>query len=76
MCWAKQRLKPHSYLAQQTLGGLWEVANAQWNMKWMTFPPAGAACRAVIKCGCTNGCRSQCQINLMYINLFAECNSA
>ena len=62
MCGANQRLKPYSYLAQQTLGGLGGgVANAQWHMKWMTFPPAGAACRAAIKCGCTQGCRGQCK---------------
>ena len=39
-------------------GWTWEVAT-QWNMKWMTLTPAGAACRAVIKCGCTKGFRSQ-----------------
>ena len=43
------------------LGWTWEVANAQCNMKWMTFPPPGAACRAVLTCGCTKGCRSQCK---------------
>ena len=40
-------------------GCIWDVANAQWNMKWMTLTPAGAACRAAIKFGCTKVFRSQ-----------------
>ena len=32
-----------------------------WEVKWMDLPPAGLACRAVIKCGCTTGCRGQCR---------------
>ena len=27
----------------------------------MTLPPAGTACRAIIKSGCTKGCRGQCR---------------
>lgn len=27
----------------------------------MDLPPAGAMCRAVIKCGCTTGCRGRCR---------------
>ena len=52
-----------------------EVANAQWHMKWMTLPPAGAACRAVIKCGCTKGCRNQgkCKKTDMTCNMLWKC---
>ena len=32
-----------------------------WEVKWMELPPAGAACRAVIKCGCSAGCRGRCK---------------
>ena len=39
----------------------WEVASAQWNMKWMTLPHAGTACSAVITCGRIKGCRRECK---------------
>ena len=35
-----------------------------WEVKWMDLPPAGLACRAVIKCGCTTGCRGRCRCAL------------
>ena len=34
---------------------------ALWGVEWMELPPAGAACRAVIKCGCSAGCRGRCK---------------
>ena len=33
----------------------------EWGVQWMTLPPAGTACRAIIKSGCTKGCRGQCR---------------
>ena len=59
--WGQATIKAPQLPSPADFGWTWEVANAQWNMKWMTFPPAGAACRATIKCGCTNGCRSLCK---------------
>ena len=50
MCGAKQRTIAAPQLRSLAdFGWTWDVANAQWNIKWMTLPPAGAACRAVIK---------------------------
>ena len=59
--WGQATIKVPQLPSPSDFGWTWEVANAQWNMKWMTLPPAGAACRAVIRCGCTKGCRSQCK---------------
>ena len=56
--WGQATSKAPQLPSPADFGCTWEVANAQWNMKWMTFPPAGAACRAAIKCGCTKGWRS------------------
>ena len=57
--WGQATIKAPQLPSPADFGWTWEVANAQWNMKWMTLPPAGAACCAVIKCGCTKGFRSQ-----------------
>ena len=59
--WGQASIKAPQLRSPADFGRTWEVANAQWNMKWMTLPPAGAACRAIIKCGRTKGCRSQCK---------------
>ena len=34
---------------------------SKWIVIWMSLPPAGAACRAVIKCGCTKTCSGRCR---------------
>ena len=59
--WGQTTIKAPQLPSPAGFGWTWEVANAQWNMKWMTLTPAGAACRAPIKCGCTKGFRSQCK---------------
>ena len=50
--WGHATIKASQLPSPADIGWTWEVANAQWNIKWMTLPPACAACRAVIKCGC------------------------
>ena len=57
--WGQATIKAPQLPSPADFGWTWEVANAQRNMKWMTLTPAGAACRAVITCGCTKGFRSQ-----------------
>ena len=57
--WGQATIKAPQLPSPADFGWTWEVANAQWNMKWMTLTPAGVACRAVIKYGCTKGFRSQ-----------------
>ena len=59
--WSQATIKTRQLRSAADFGWTWEVANAQWNIKWMTLPPASAGCRAVIKCGCTKGCRIQCK---------------
>ena len=49
--WGQTTIKAPHLPSPAEFGWTWEVANAQWNMKWMTLPLAGAACRAIIKCG-------------------------
>lgn len=39
----------------------WVRDDRAWRVRWMTQPPAGTACRAVIKCGCLKGCGARCQ---------------
>ena len=39
----------------------WMHATDGWQINWMTLPPAGMACRAIIKCGCTKGCKGKCK---------------
>ena len=56
--WGPATIKAPQLSSPADVGWTWEVANAQWNMKLMTVTPAGAACHAVIKCGCTEGSRS------------------
>ena len=72
--WGQATIKAPQ-LPSPDFGWTWEVATAQWNMKWMTFPPDGAACRAVIKYGCTKGCRSQCKCNKadLTCTMFCQC---
>ena len=57
--WGQATIKAPQLPSPADFGWTWEVANAQWNMKWTTLPPDGAACRAIIKCGCTKGFRSR-----------------
>ena len=57
--WGQATIKAPQLPSPADFGRTWEVANAPWNMKWMTLTPAGAACHAVINCGCTKGFRSQ-----------------
>ena len=40
--WGQAAIKAPQLPSPADFGWTWEVANAQWNMKWMTFPPAGA----------------------------------
>ncbi len=47
--WGLATIKAPQLRSPADFGWTWDVANAQWHMKWMTLPPAGAACRAVIK---------------------------
>ena len=47
--WGQATIKDPQLPSPADFGWTWEVANAQWNIKWMTIPPAGGACRAVIK---------------------------
>ena len=61
MCGGQATIKAPQLSSPADFGWTWEVANGQWNTKWMIFPPAGVECLAVIKCGCTKGCRSQCK---------------
>ena len=45
--WGKATIEARLLPSPADFGWTWEVANAQWNMKWMTLPPAGAACLCV-----------------------------
>ena len=47
--WGQPTIQAPQLRSPADFGWTWEVANAQWNMKWTTLPPDGAACRAVIK---------------------------
>ena len=47
--WDQATIKAPQLPNPADFGWTQEVANAQWNVKWMTLPPAGAACREVIK---------------------------
>ena len=69
--WGQATIKAPQLHSPADFVWTWEVANAQWNMKWMTLTPAGAACRAVIKCGCTKGFR--CQYKSRSQTLRAQC---
>ena len=40
--WGQATIKAPQLPSPADVGWPWEVANAQWNMKWMTIPPAGA----------------------------------
>ena len=40
--WGQATIKAPQLRSPADFGWTWEVANAQWNMKWMTLPPAGA----------------------------------
>ena len=41
--WGQATIKAPQLPNPAYFGWTWEVANAQWNMKWMTLPPAGVA---------------------------------
>ena len=41
--WGQATIKAPQLPSPADFGWTWEVANAQWNMKWMTLPPAGVA---------------------------------
>ena len=47
--WGQATIKAPQLPSPADFGRTWEVANAPWNMKWMTLTPAGAACHAAIK---------------------------
>ena len=59
--WGQALIKEPQLPSPANFGWMWETSSGQWSVKWMTLPPAGEACRAVIKCGCTKGCRKQCK---------------
>ena len=40
--WDQATIKAPQLRSPADFGWTWEVANAQWNMKWMALPPAGA----------------------------------
>ena len=40
----------------------WKQKNSiEWEVHWKNLPPAGAVCRAVVKCGCTKGWGGRCR---------------
>uniref|UniRef100_UPI00358E9C5E uncharacterized protein n=1 Tax=Myxine glutinosa TaxID=7769 RepID=UPI00358E9C5E len=49
---------------------------AEWEVMWRNLPPAGAACRAVIKCGCIKGCRGsgKCAEENLPCTLLCKCS--
>ena len=59
--WGQALIKAPVLPSPADFGWVWEASSGQWIIKWMTLPPAGQACRAVIKCGCTKGCKGQCK---------------
>ena len=59
--WSQAIIKAPQLPSPADFGWIWDMCSAHWKIKWMTLPPAGEACRAIIKCGCTKGCRAQCK---------------
>jgi hypothetical protein len=59
--WGQAIIKAPELPSPAEFGWAWETSNAQWKMKWMSLPPAGEAYCAIIKRGCTKGCRGQCK---------------
>ena len=57
--WGQALLKAPQLPSPEEFGWKRENASAQWEVKWTNLPPAGAACRAVVKCRCVKGCRRQ-----------------
>ena len=59
--WDQALLKAPQLPSREEFGWKRENASPQWEVKWTNLPPAGAACRAVVKCGCVKGCRRRCK---------------
>lgn len=59
--WGQAMITTPQLPSPADFGWTWDDSSSQWKISWMTLPPAGEACRAVIKCGCTKGCRAHCK---------------
>ena len=59
--WGQALLKAPQLPSPEEFGWKRENASAQWEVKGTNLPPAGAACRAVVKCGCVKGSRRRCK---------------
>ena len=59
--WGQALLKEPQLPSPDEFGWRRQNDSSQWEVKWMDLPPAGAACRAVVKCGCTKGCKGRCR---------------
>ena len=59
--WSQAMTKKPQLPSPAEFGWIWNESSTEWNIKWMNLAPVGEACRAVIKCGCTKGCRGRCK---------------
>ena len=59
--WSQAMTKKPQLPSPAEFGWIWNESSTEWNIKWMNLAPAGEACRAVIKCGCTKGCMGRCK---------------
>ena len=59
--WGQALLKEPHLPSPLEFGWKRKTDSDEWLPIWMTLPPAGQACRAVIKCGCTKACRGKCR---------------
>ena len=55
--WGQALLKAPQVPSPKEFSWKWENASAQWEVKQTNLPPASAACRAAVKCGCVKDCR-------------------
>ncbi|MES9882849.1 MAG: hypothetical protein ABW185_18430 [Sedimenticola sp.] len=59
--WSQALLPAPQLPSPEDFGWKRNAGSIEWQIKWMTLPPAGAACRAVIRCGCVSVCRGRCK---------------
>ena len=59
--WSQVLNKAQHLPSPADFGWIWKDELSVWEVKWMDLPLAGLACCAVIKRGCTIGCRGRCR---------------
>ena len=59
--WGQALMKAPSVPSPEDFGWSRKNDTEEWQVKWTTLPPAGMACRAILKCSCTKGCNGKCQ---------------